>query len=925
MSLLNNFSKEESARRVHKIDCCHSASHQFTNHYSRQFPDDPCPSGFRSEPYEIETEIDELFMKDKDVCIVCGYVSANEFFSFPSDVDTRQQWATFCDLAFDMIKPHFRLCDRHFKPDDYRIAIQRKLLIPMSVPTLLPKLKPGCASSINNSLQSSLNTIDIFNQTFDKNTSKNSMYSPVFQSNMLNTTDDALNKQFRRIFGGITNNYNDDVPSMTKKLAWKRKLKVEQGRQQTKCFRSEIFRLKTRCSRLEDTVAELRKRIERLDERCFVAPAEIDRNIAEDTRDRRLAIHSPETLEDSSCTTEALPTKHYEKVAFVETAVNDVEVTHPHQSKSSDDPCNTMTRLSGLQQHSEKDPTASTEISGNVAEVICNSNLPMFPEVECMDSLSIADAAQPEDHLKKVALIESMGKVADEDGYFTDLSMATIEISSDDLHTSEEPLEQFSEEALLVEFIEKVTEDYHSSESFILPLGISSDDHQDSEEQPEQFPDEVALVEAAQNIVKDVGNTNLSTFLGGKSNDGCDTDTAPEQYSEADAYVEHVNEDNQFPNLTAVSPQKLNDNSPCNAEAQSQQRSEEVDPASEDLRGCFSDPTKATDYVFFNVLLDDNEVVSGISVSPQINCQLRRNDTSANSKNELFDTGHVGQTLHMEQVQVTTQLPNYNDELNVCQRNGQACPLAGCSKHRKNGDVGRITRSAKKKKDLPSVATSIQTSDSVPKKVRGVLTRDSPPYYCNICDKTFSVKRYWRRHQQGHSKPFVCPKCKKPFATKYRLIRHQAAHSYKKPYKCGICDTRFKHNDTKLHHERYKHTEVACFQCAVCGKMINNKNFIIHHLLVHSDQKLFRCQTCGTSFSDKSTLVVHQGTHSRKKNFKCRICNKRFKYQKAMARHERLHEGPRFECSLCGKKYRQKQGLTYHLSHSCSYITIISF
>ncbi|XP_065215658.1 zinc finger protein 773-like [Planococcus citri] len=390
----------------------------------------------------------------------------------------------------------------------------------------------------------------------------------------------------------------------------------------------------------------------------------------------------------------------------------------------------------------------------------------------------------------------------------------------------------------------------------------------------------------------------------------------------SEAHEEHIDEDGQFPNLNArSSPQKLEDDGSCNAEVQYQKRFED-DPTSEDLRSCFSDPTKPTDYVFFNVVVDDNGVVSDISVNPQINYQLHRSASSANSNNEQFDKAHVGQTHRMEEVQVTTQLSNCNDELNVCQRNEQTFSSAGYSKPRENRVEGRITRCVKKKKELHSVSTTIQTSDSVPKKVRGVLMQDSPPYCCDICDETYSYKSCWTRHQRKHiSKPFVCRMCKKPFARKYHLIRHRATHTEMKPYKCGICGARFKHDDNKLKHERYMHTEVACFECAVCGKMFNHKSSIINHLRVHSGQKPFRCQTCGTRFPLKGQLVSHQRMHSIEKKFKCRICDKLFKHQRDKTRHERLHEeGPRFECALCGKKYHQKHGLAYHIniSRNCS-------
>ncbi|XP_065216195.1 uncharacterized protein LOC135842591 isoform X2 [Planococcus citri] len=118
---------------------------------------------------------------------------------------------------------------------------------------------------------------------------------------------------------------------------------------------------------------------------------------------------------------------------------------------------------------------------------------------------------------KTIELVESIEKVA-KGGCSIGLSMPSLEISSHDLHRSEEPLEQFSDDgcighitqASLVELIEKVTEDYRSAKSFRPPLEISSDDHHNSEQQLEQFPDEVALVETAQSIVEDVGVTNVA-------------------------------------------------------------------------------------------------------------------------------------------------------------------------------------------------------------------------------------------------------------------------------------------------------------------------------------------------------------------------------------------------------------------------------
>ncbi|XP_065217297.1 zinc finger protein 286A-like [Planococcus citri] len=366
----------------------------------------------------------------------------------------------------------------------------------------------------------------------------------------------------------------------------------------------------------------------------------------------------------------------------------------------------------------------------------------MCSEVEYMNSLSNADAARPEDHSKK-----------DFPG-----------MSNDDLHNTQGKLEQHSEEIALVEPVEKVADEDgysgYSTDSSMPPLEIPSDELHTSE-------------------------GPLETF------------------------------------------------------------SEEEDSASKDSRNCFSNSTKATDDVFLNVL-DDNKVVSGISVSPQINRQLRKDDTAANSNNEQFHKAHVGKTVRKEQVQVTSEQPNCNNELNVCQRNGLGSSSAECTKRRENGDEGRITHSAKNKKELPSPATTIQTSDSVLKKVPEALTRDSPAYRCNICDKTFSKAWRWFQHPRDHLKRFQCRKCGKRYALKWYFIKHQASHTEQKPYKCVICDARFKHYKSKLKHERRFHADATCFECVACEKMFNDKKSIIYHLRVDSGQKPpFRCQSCG--------------------------------------------------------------------------------
>ncbi|XP_065225390.1 zinc finger protein 37-like isoform X6 [Planococcus citri] len=248
-------------------------------------------------------------------------------------------------------------------------------------------------------------------------------------------------------------------------------------------------------------------------------------------------------------------------------------------------------------------------------------------------------------------------------------------------------------------------------------------------------------------------------------------------------------------------------------------------------------------------------------------------------------------------------------------RKAEAQP--GCSKDQENSDQGRITRSAKQNKHLPSVKKPTRNSGNGSNKAEEQM-QDSFPYCCGICGTKFSYTHDWARHQQReHSKPFHSQACDKQFAYESDLIAHGLTHSENKLHKCRICDARFMHNKHKLAHERV-HVEGARFECDVCGKKFSYKHHLIRHRTAHSGVKPFSCQTCSKSFAQKVNLTEHQRTHSKEKPFKCRICNQQFKGDRYRASHERIHvDGFQFECAHCGNKFSRKIALANHIASKC--------
>ncbi|XP_065226112.1 zinc finger protein 484-like isoform X5 [Planococcus citri] len=728
MDLSDSFSEEKTEQGVLGTSGDQDVtSNQFKNNITCKIENDAYQSDQENdEPYEIQDETDEQFTGNEDMCVACGYVSAYEFFSFPINVDIRKQWAKFCDINLDKIKPHFRLCDGHFKPEDYQISMQRRVLMPTSVPTLRLKVKHNFTPSISQSLQSGPDVNSFSKPMLNKNTSQNAISSSDFEKN----SADSPNKRLGRNFRDITNNHGT-VPPKAAKLTSKKNF----GKYQllTKHFRSDIFRLKIRCSRLEDTVANFKNEIKQQVEECFVTRANTAGNVARDIQNSASSINAS---------------------------------------------------------------------SGNSRHNLCNTE------------------ARTDRRSVKDALVGSTEHVT-EDGYSTDTSMASLAISIDDPQKVEVKPELFTEEVMLEfdEPAERIAEENHSVNPTISLRRICTGRLQNAVAKLEQFSNEVATAETSRTVTEN-NRCPLTTSSAENSNSRrCGTEDPPAQHFEEviPAEPENSNEDSQSPNSTIPSSEK-----------------------------------------------------------------------SHESRNK-------------------------------------AEPRAGCSKNQEKSGQGRITRSAKQKKHLPSVKKPTRNSSNVSNKAK-VQMRDSfIPYCCDICGTKFSNERDWTRHQREHSKPFHCQVCDKQFNKKSSLITHGLSHSEKRRFKCRSCDARFKYNCSRLAHER-AHVEEACFECPDCGKKFSYKQHFIRHQRLHSGVKPFSCQTCGKSFTRKDYLTKHHRTHTKEKPFSCRTCNKQFKHNRNRTIHESIHvEGPRFECAHCGRKYLHKRNLANHISSKCTQISIPNY
>ena len=81
----------------------------------------------------------------------------------------------------------------------------------------------------------------------------------------------------------------------------------------------------------------------------------------------------------------------------------------------------------------------------------------------------------------------------------------------------------------------------------------------------------------------------------------------------------------------------------------------------------------------------------------------------------------------------------------------------------------------------------------------------------------------------------------------------------------------------------------ALFECDICKKGFDYKNYLNRHKRIHAGKANFECEICKKSFSSKRDLKRHERIHTGEVPYECKICKKRFKRSCALKRHQRVH------------------------------------
>ncbi|GLH05272.1 Protein suppressor of hairy wing [Gryllus bimaculatus] len=138
-------------------------------------------------------------------------------------------------------------------------------------------------------------------------------------------------------------------------------------------------------------------------------------------------------------------------------------------------------------------------------------------------------------------------------------------------------------------------------------------------------------------------------------------------------------------------------------------------------------------------------------------------------------------------------------------------------------------------------------------------TRNSGPFTCEICRKTFAHATRLKHHQAAHyERQYNCHICSVTLATKHSLRRHLYIHSGEKPFGCDICGKAFAF-ELYLRNHMKKHLAFKFHDCAFCPQQFCSRRELKAHLQVHRGQ--YHCQVCKENFRSKHKLQEHMQSH----------------------------------------------------------------
>ena len=169
------------------------------------------------------------------------------------------------------------------------------------------------------------------------------------------------------------------------------------------------------------------------------------------------------------------------------------------------------------------------------------------------------------------------------------------------------------------------------------------------------------------------------------------------------------------------------------------------------------------------------------------------------------------------------------------------------------------------------------------------------PYQCIICSDKFTqathlVTHKKRKHSENIENNFPCKVCGKKYI-KEDLASHFATHSTKMLFQCELCPKSFR---LKKHLKSHNKSHSSVTMGPKCLKVFSsNRTSLSSHMNeAHNTMRIYKCELCDFSSPRNSTVKIHQGAFHKFVKFSCPRCSKRFAYKSYLTKHMKIIHKP---------------------------------
>ncbi|KAM7382709.1 hypothetical protein PAMP_002428 [Pampus punctatissimus] len=151
---------------------------------------------------------------------------------------------------------------------------------------------------------------------------------------------------------------------------------------------------------------------------------------------------------------------------------------------------------------------------------------------------------------------------------------------------------------------------------------------------------------------------------------------------------------------------------------------------------------------------------------------------------------------------------------------------------------------------------------------------------------------------------YNCPVCSMQFCSKSGLLEHQnKQHPHGRSFKCELCGKTFAVKRYLRVHERRHQQKLASqntadlaknkFKCTQCCSEFSTAQKLSLHMRMHAEKEVgkYRCDMCYKSFSQWSLLKQHQESHVGQVVYECTECDKAFAFPHLLEEHQLTHAG----------------------------------